>query len=179
MVSVDAFAAGADAVAEAKRYLRIPDGAEDALIEQLVRASAELCEQFTGQLLLSRGVTQRVAPAQDGGWRRLARSPVQAIASVEELLGDGAAAPLPAESYAVDIDTNGDGWIRLTAAAVSVRVRFAAGLAGSWAQVPEPIRYGVIRMVAHLYAHRDAARAEGPPAAVTALWRPWRRLRLG
>jgi hypothetical protein len=43
--------------------------------------------------------------------------------------------------------------------------------------VPEPIRQGVLRLVGHLFAVRDGADGE-PPAAVTALWRPYRRLRL-
>ncbi|MEO7750897.1 MAG: head-tail connector protein, partial [Sphingomicrobium sp.] len=43
--------------------------------------------------------------------------------------------------------------------------------------VPEPIRQGVLRLTAHLFSARDGAGGE-PPAAVTALWRPYRRLRL-
>jgi uncharacterized phiE125 gp8 family phage protein len=179
MVSVDALAVGADATAEAKRYLRVLDATEEALIEQLMRAATELCEQFTGQMLLSRGVTQTIAQGNATGWRRLARSPVQAITSVEQLGADGGATLLTSGSYAVDIDANGDGWVRLGAGVGAARIGFTAGLAPGWAQVPEPLRHGVIRMAAHFYAHRDAARAEGPPAAVTALWRPWRRLRLG
>jgi uncharacterized phiE125 gp8 family phage protein len=36
----------------------------------------------------------------------------------------------------------------------------------------------IVRLVAHLFTHRDAADAGPPPAAVAAMWRPWRRLRL-
>ena len=43
--------------------------------------------------------------------------------------------------------------------------------------VPEPIRQGVLRLVAHLFTVRDGDGGE-PPAAVTALWRPYRRMRL-
>jgi uncharacterized phiE125 gp8 family phage protein len=57
-------------------------------------------------------------------------------------------------------------------------VRFRAGLGADWNDVPEPLRQGLIRLVAHFYTHRDAADAGAPPAAVAALWRPWRRLRL-
>jgi uncharacterized phiE125 gp8 family phage protein len=44
--------------------------------------------------------------------------------------------------------------------------------------LPEALRHGIVRLAAHLYSHRDEAEQAGPPAAVTALWRPWRRLRL-
>ena len=43
--------------------------------------------------------------------------------------------------------------------------------------IPEPIRQGVLRLVAHLFAARDDGGGE-MPAAVTALWRPYRRMRL-
>jgi hypothetical protein len=43
--------------------------------------------------------------------------------------------------------------------------------------VPEPIRQGVLRLIAHLFTSRDGTDGE-PPAAVTALWRPYRRMRL-
>jgi hypothetical protein len=36
-----------------------------------------------------------------------------------------------------------------------------------------------VRLTAHLYTHRSLDGGAGPPAAVTALWRPWRRLGLG
>lgn len=53
------------------------------------------------------------------------------------------------------------------------------GFADDWNGIPEPLRQGIIRLVAHLYTHRDAADAGPPPTAVAALWRPWRRLRMG
>ncbi len=45
-------------------------------------------------------------------------------------------------------------------------------------RVPAPLRQGVVRLAGHLHAHRDETDAAGPPAAVTALWRPFRRMRL-
>ena len=52
-----------------------------------------------------------------------------------------------------------------------------AGIADCEKGVPEPIRLGVLRLVAHLFTVRDGEGGE-PPAAVTALWRPYRRMRL-
>jgi hypothetical protein len=43
--------------------------------------------------------------------------------------------------------------------------------------VHEAIRQGVLRLVAYLFTSRDGEGGE-IPAAVTALWRPFRRLRL-
>jgi uncharacterized phiE125 gp8 family phage protein len=63
------------------------------------------------------------------------------------------------------------------AGATRVRVSGTAGLAQDENGVPEPIRQGVLRLVAHLFTARDGEAGE-PPAAVTALWRPYRRTRL-
>jgi uncharacterized phiE125 gp8 family phage protein len=94
------------------------------------------------------------------------------------LPAEGAAFALPADSYAIDIDANGDGWVRVTAAGAAGRVRmtFAAGAAAGWGDLPPPIAQGVVLLAAHCLE----ARIEGaaPPAVVAALWRPWRRMRL-
>jgi len=58
-------------------------------------------------------------------------------------------------------------------------VRFTAGMAATWSGLPESLRQGILRLAAHHYSMRSNEAAESaPPAAVAALWRPWRRLRL-
>jgi uncharacterized phiE125 gp8 family phage protein len=60
----------------------------------------------------------------------------------------------------------------------AVEVTYQAGLASTWSALPESIRLGVLRLIGHLYTHRDAGDDAGPPAAVAALLRPWRRMKL-
>ena len=165
------------AMAEAQAFVRIETGEEEALLAGLVRSACALCEAFINQVLVTRSFRQDLAPS--GEWQRLGRSPVQAITAVEAVGSDGVAAPLPAAAYAVDIDGSGDGWVRLNdrGAAQRVRVTAEAGMAPTSNEVPEPLRQGILRLVAHLFASRDGAGGE-PPAAVTALWRPFRRMRL-
>lgn len=162
------------AIEEAKAFLRIVDGSEDALIAGFIRAATGLAEAFTGQALIVRDVaeTALVAPT----WQRLKTAPCVAIAAIDAF---GGATPGPA--YESDIDLSGNGWVRIIDPRGSARVtvRYRAGLAADWNGVPEPLRLGIVRLVSHFHAHRDAADAGGPPAAVAALWRPWRRLRLG
>jgi len=183
MVNGTAVPLPAAALEEAKAYLRVAGSDEDALIGRLARGAAELCEQFTGQALLTRAFVETI-PAS-GAWRRLGMTPVRVIQGVETLSADGVAAPLPAGSYAVDIDASGDGWVRcfdrfgMSGSEVKrVRVTYEAGLASDWTALPEALRQGVVRLAAHLFVHRDEDDGRGPPAAVTALWRPWRRMRL-
>jgi len=169
----------AGAVDEAKAYLRIVGADEDALVARLMRSAGELCERFTGQMLVARSFTQML-PA-GGAWMRLGATPVLAISVVEAVPALGAAAVLLAPGdYSIDIDANGDGWVRaqVPGNARRVRVTFEAGMAAAWTELPEALRQGIIRLAAHGYTQRDKAEDTAPPAAVTALWRPWRRMRL-
>lgn len=165
----------AASVAEAKAYLRVEDAGEDALIARLIATATQLCERFTGQTLVARTVTEIIGAT--GEWRRLRATPVRGIAAVEGLAATGAPFALPVDAYAIDIDASGDGWVRVRGPG-RAQVTMEAGLAADADALPEPLRQGILRLVAHLYAHRDEADEEGPPAAVVALWRPWRRMRL-
>lgn len=162
------------ALDEVKAMLRIASGDEDALIAGLVRSAADLCERFTGRLLIARAVNETLA--RRTGWQRLGAAPVQAIDAVAALDAAGEATPLGIGDYSIDIDASGEGWVRLHAAPTGARVRvsYVAGMAASPSDLPEALRQGIVRLAAHFFIERDAA--AGPPAAVTALWRPWRRL---
>lgn len=158
---------------EAKAYLRVENGAEDALIGTMLTGAQAVCEEFLGGPLVRRELAATIA--RGASWQRLAAAPVWAIGTVEALDDEGAATVLPANGYAIDIDARGEGWVRVPGSG-RVRVTYEAGIAADAEAVPVPIAQGVIRLAAHLYTVRDAAQM--PPAAVTALWRPWRRMRL-
>lgn len=169
--------AAAGAVADCKAYLRIVQADEDAAIAGFAATALAMGEAFLGCALIVRA-HEAVLPAL-ATWQRLAVGPVRSIAPVRGLPAEGAAFDLMVGDYAVDIDASGDGWVRVNrpGAAGQVIVSFEAGLAAGWAGLPEPIRQGAVRLVAHLHGERDGSMA-APPAAVTALWRPYRRLRI-
>jgi uncharacterized phiE125 gp8 family phage protein len=168
-------APAAVALGEVKAFLRLATSDEDALIAGFVRSATVACETFTGLTLVMREVRETVVP---GAWRRLGAPPVQAIEAVSSLSADGAEVTMAADSYRIDIDAAGDGWVRVPSAERRARVRYTAGLAADWNGLPEPLRQGIVRLAAHLYAARGEVGA-APPACVAALWRPWRRMRLG
>lgn len=159
-------AAIAGAVAAARGQMRFPSG-EDALLARLAESAILVGEAFTGCLFVAREVEERVAA---GEWRALDALPVRAISAVI----DAAGVALAAGAFAVDIDSEARGWVR---AAVAARAHYAAGLAESWETLPAPLAQGVALLMGHLFEDRGGA--VQPPVAVAALWRPWRRMRLG
>lgn len=169
--------APAVSLAEAQAYVRAETGEEEAVLAGLIRAASAMCEQFTGRVILSRGFTETLAAC--GEWQRLALTPVRSIELVETLAEDGTATPLAAGAYAIDIDSGGDGWVRMMPGLGTARLRVTgnAGMAADSNGVPEPIRQGIVRLTAHLFNARDGGGGD-PPAAVTALWRPYRRMRI-
>lgn len=164
-------------LAEAQGFLRVETGEDEALIAGFIRTASALCEQFIGQAILVHEFCELLPASRE--WQRLRSAPARSVAAVNAVTMDGAAKPLAAEDYAVDIDADGRGWVRClaTANAMQVEVRGTAGLAEHPNDVPEPLRQGVLRLTAHLFANRDGPGGE-PPAAVTALWRPYRRMSL-
>lgn len=160
-------------LAEVKAYLRIDGTDDDALLAGLVRTASGLCEAFTGQVLIAE--VRRAVIAIDGEWHRLSPTPAQRVTAVFAIADDGTATPA---TYTSQIDASGDAWVQVTGEPGRARVELEAGIASDWNGLAEPLRHGIVRLAAHLYTHRDAADDMGPPAAVAALWRPWRRMRL-
>jgi uncharacterized phiE125 gp8 family phage protein len=117
-------------------------------------------------------------------WGRVAPlgvRPVSALISVEALSSTGTRSALAENQYTTRIDGEGQCAIRIPATTGIERavIRFTAGLALDWSTLPESLRHGIMRLAAHQYRQRESAGADAlPPASVTALWRPWRRMRM-
>ncbi len=149
----------AEACAEVRARLRMTETSEDELVAQAAAGALGLAEAYTGQALIMREHGAVMIAARE--WRALPVVPVRSIA------GGGAV-------VAIDIDGDGTGWVRM---ATSGEVRFVAGQAAGWDDLPPAVAQGVVLLAAHLFETRGG---EGvPPAAVGALWRPWRRMRIG
>lgn len=162
-------------LSEASEYLRLDEGNDEALVAGLIRTASALCEEFVGEAILLRPFRER-RPAT-GDWQQLRSRPARSITSVTAFDVRGTGMALESGKYLADIDAEGRGWVRLLSAGsiAQIEVVGTCGSAADVNQVPEPLRQGVLRLVAHLYANRDGPGGE-PPAAVTALWRPYRRL---
>lgn len=159
----------AAAVAEVKAALRVATGDDDALIAAFAEAALGLAERFLGRVLIVRAIVERLAASRC--WQSLGATPVMSITSVSSVDGE-TVTPLAVDAYAIDLDAEANGWIRAPSDAGVIEVAYQAGWIGGWALIPAPVRQGIVLLAAHLYDERDAS--EPPPAAVTALWRPFR-----
>jgi uncharacterized phiE125 gp8 family phage protein len=163
---------------EAKAYLRLEQDEDDPSLGAILLAAIGHAESHVGQMLITRNVSE--IRAVSSFWQRLTASPVVSFTSVTGIPAEGATFVMPTTNYSTEIDSAGEGHFRITqpGSAGRVEIAYRAGLADSWAELPEALRLGILRLAGHLFAHRDAADDAGPPAAVLALLRPWRRVRL-
>ena len=195
-----------EALAELKQWLGVSTTQDDASLADLLAMVVDVCADFTGLLPLActaqetiglasedwatsgRGGADRANagwPWRNGsgrpGWQQLASRPVRTVASVAAVAVDGTTTALNTADFAVHIDAEGGCRVRIAAPGMAHRfaVQVSAGLASSWSTMPEGMRHGIIRLAAHQYRNREAPGAGPlPPASVSALWLPWRRMRL-
>lgn len=167
-------------LAEVKAYLRIEQDTEDALLAGMIRTARGLCEAFTGLVLIATRFVQTEVETP-AATIRLARTPFRALVSVSVRTAAGVLQPLVGGSYTLTEQNDGGACLRVTAPVGQgerIEIDYWAGLAADWNGVPTDLRQGIMRLVSHLYAHRDDPEESGPPVAVAALWRPYRRMRL-
>lgn len=166
-------------LAEAKAHMRITHDADDDAIESLIRAARAMCEGYTGRALVSRGVSLYMdAWVQD--IVALPLPPLQAVDAIRVYDAAGVAAAFPASSYAVDSKSQ-PARIMMTGAPPQpgqnlsgIEIAYTAGY-GDAADVPQPLKEGILRLVAHLYLNRgDAAETAIARAGAQHLFQPYR-----
>ena len=168
-----------DALEELKSWLSISTAYEDNLLTGLLQASLDTCEGFIRQMPLEAQCEEIIRASS--AWHLLDTCPVLAVTDVHEIGEAGARVALGSAAFELDFDDNGGARIRLRQRTTGnrVAVRFTAGLASGWASCPDAIRHGVVRLAAHMYRQRDTGTPSPvPPAAIAALWSPWRRMRI-
>ena len=170
------------ALTDLKGWLGINRPNEDELLTGLLDTALAICESFTGQTPLSQLVEERLDPR--AGRSVLLSQPIAALVTAEIVAQDGSRTPLDSGDFEFALDASGCGSFNLFADAdgQAIAVRVQAGLSTVWEDLPAPLRQGMIRLSAFQYRDRDrpggSKSAALPPASVSALWHPWRAMRI-
>lgn len=170
--------AGAPALAELKHWLGINRDNEDEALMSMLDTSLTICEAFTGKAPL-RQTVEEIIPLSCS-WRELASRPVIDIAGASQIAVDGTRQAITPLAEVIEWRIAGSACVRLRQPLEGrgLALQLVVGIAGEWDSVPPPLRHGIIRLAAHHFRDREGKSAAVPPASVTALWRPWREVRL-
>ncbi|MFN3864417.1 MAG: hypothetical protein ACK4RT_09080 [Erythrobacter sp.] len=169
---------GEAALAELKHWLAISRPDEDAALARLLETSVTICEAFTGQSPL-RQTVEEIVPVSTG-WQELVARPVQALVAAAIIAEDGTRKNLAEPAETLQIHIAGSACVRIVqpVAGRAIALQISVGIAPDWDALPQPLAQGIIRLAAHHYRDRDNKGGTVPPASVTALWRPWRQVRI-
>lgn len=163
---------------ELRQWLAISTDADDPLLVNLLGAAHAMCERFTGLVPLKCEIRERFLASSLV--HRLASRPIIELLDVTAMSSVYDRRLLQDADFVLELEEEGAARLELHRATdePQVEIRFYAGLESEWSQLDQSLRHGIIRYAAHQYRERDTDGDENPPAAVAALWRPWRRLRL-
>ncbi|KAJ56577.1 gene transfer agent protein [Actibacterium mucosum KCTC 23349] len=178
-------------VAEFKDHMRLgtgfaDDGAQDALLEALLRAAMAAVEGRTGKALLTRSVSWTITAWRDGCRQAMPVAPVAAITAFRVVDRDGMIATVDTSAYGLEPDTHRPHLVSAGANLPLIpiggraEVVFDAGFGATWAEMPADMAQAVMLLAAHYHEHRAAT---GPdeasmPFGVQALLEPWRTVRI-
>lgn len=162
-------------VSEAKLYLRVDSTAEDTLIGDLITAARMVAEGWLKQSLIA----QTWKLAFDDGVKNsvfLPMGPVTSIASVVAFAQDGGSQAVSANGYWLNAAMNA---LVMDAPLLSFRVEITYNTGyGAAADVPKPIKQGMLAHIADLYENRGEAGNAVLPAQAAALYMPFREVQL-
>ena len=169
---------GDSALAELKHWLGISRPNEDETLAGMLLTSLSVCEAFTGKTPLRQTVEETVPLV--AGWQELVSRPVSELTSAALITEDGGRQTIAALTDVLEWRIAGSACVQLLRplAGRGLVLLLVVGIANDWVNLPPPLRHGVIRLAAHHFRSRDDKAAAIPPATVTALWRPWREVRL-
>jgi len=178
-------------VAEFKEHMRLgtgfaDDGAQDALLEALLRAAIAAVEGRTGKVLLARSFTWSLTAWRDGIKQAIPVAPVGSVSAVKIIDREGFEAVVDASAYVLEKDTHrphlaaASGCLPQIPLGGRAEVAFEAGFDAAWSGVPEDLAQAVFLLAGHFHQHRSASAPNeaSMPFGVQALLERWRTVRI-
>ncbi|HEY8577635.1 MAG TPA: head-tail connector protein [Devosia sp.] len=157
-------------LAEAKAFLRVDDGAEDALITTLIGAARLHVEGVTGRALLAQ--SWRVVLDQWPADRqvRLPVTPFMAVTGITAYDAAGGAHELPLAQFLSEPDRlllpSAVAGMPVLRERQGIEIDYVAGFGTEPDEAPTDIRQSLLALVAYWFEHRDAVIVAGSGAVV-------------
>ena len=148
--------------AEAKDFLKVDTNADDTLIDNLIKAATQSCEEYTNQYFLDTLVSQ-----YSDNWLevyRLYKSPVSEITHIKYYDSTDTLQTLAASNYILDnvskparigLAVNGE-LPTLAERINAVEVKYTVGYGTAASSVPEAIRQAVLITIGNFYENRQS-----------------------
>ncbi len=157
-------------VQEVKDYLRVDSDAEDTLLGVLIDASTQMAESYLGRFLLTTVIEEfydffpvyktGVDPFHgDRNIIFLSRGPVQSVASVKYIDGNGDEQTVTASDYRADLVSEpsrimpNEGWLGTKDTVNAVIIRYTCGYTQA-SDVPANIKMAMLLMIGEMYEKR-------------------------
>jgi uncharacterized phiE125 gp8 family phage protein len=157
-------------LAEAKAFLKVDDGAEDALIAALIGAGRMHVEGVTGRALLAQSWRIVLDSWPADRTVRLPVTPFMAVTEITAYDDTGGAHAVPLAQFLSEPDRlllphiiSGMPALRERQ---GIEIDYVAGYGTEPAEVPADIRQAMLVLVAYWYEHRDAVIVAGSGAVV-------------
>lgn len=149
-------------LAEMKTHLRLTSTAEDAFLEQLIKAARSQVEQETRRALITQSWRLYLDVWPVGRVVSLPVAPIQGIGQILVFDQDGLPQALSEEDWRLDKSTS-PARIRVkpgaglpSSAVMSIEIDFTAGYGAAASDVPADLRQSVRLLAAHWFEHREA-----------------------
>ncbi len=163
------------------------DGLQDGLLEGFLRAAIAAVEARTGKALIVRDFLCSLQRWRDVTGQVLPIAPVRAVTGVTLVDAFGAGSVVDAARYVLVADGEAPKLCPMAACLPtipehgSVELRFQAGMADTFGDLPADLAQAVMLLAAHYYEYRDeTALGQGcMPFGVTSLIARYRPVRLG
>ena len=171
---------------EAKNWVKVTDGADDALLQSLIVSARLAVEGATNRLLITQQWRLTLDAWPLNGALPLPLTPVRSISRVRVLDGGGVARDLSLSLFTVEASLDRARIVRgspLVAPGVArggISIDLVAGYGDASSAVPEALRLAMRHIIAFWYANRGDGDAgvSGLPVSVTAMLAPYRIRRL-
>lgn len=187
---------------EVKEYLRVEDSTDERNVRPLIEAARSIAEEHLNRTLMSttyqlfldsfdeledplwEGVRQGPYLNFYKNYIELPKSPVISVTHVKTYDDSDTETTMASSRYYVDnvrepariVLRTGETFPTALRVANAIEVQFVAGYTSAYS-IPEPIRIGMLQLIAHMYEHRGdmgnylEARAVSP--MIRKLWQPY------